>query len=1189
MSYLGLDPQSQLLNTSTQFFNGDGSTIEFFLDRSVASASDLDIIVGSVAQKPFVDYNAQNLQLLFTTAPGAGANNVVVTYRAGALNSLNLSTSVFQAGTVGLPSVYSVAANNTGLYWANAVTFAVTVAGANRAIFSNNIQTVSNSTGALTVQGGIGLTGNVFQSGRLTVANTTNSANIGSGAIVTTGGVGIAGNLNVGGDLVCIGDFTVNGNFTTTATDSLAVADPFIFLANTNAGDSFDMGVIASYNDGTQRYTGYFRDVTDGKYKLFTNLTVQPTTVVDTADPSFKYTDLILSNVTATGNVEATFFVGNGSQLTGISTASSGILNGNSTVIIPSNNGNILANVNAVTIGLFSAGGLAVAGNLTSTGTASATGNITGGNIITGGLISATGNIASSANVSGGNIITGGGAFVTGNVEGGNIATSGNTLTGNLSATGTILASSVGATTLSSTRTSSFGGTIYTVTIQGTQSTGDVRIGGTAGTGPIVLGQSTASQTLFIGNGATSSGNTKTISFGENGAAGSTTNINIGPVAAAGIGTATFATGTTVTVANTGGSALSVAGNITGGNISATGNVSGGNVTTPGVVSATGNVNGFELNLANLRINTRTVASEPYAQVQSLNATNLNLVAAATRGASLSSEDFAQLYYTSNIANVDPINGNDQAIWLGVDTNGVYYSSNAFPAGPTWTAATNQFNFTGNVTGNLQATFVGNVQGGNLVSLGLMSATANVTGGNITTPGLITATGTIQSTANITGGNIITAGLITATGAIQSTANVTGGNISTAGLITATGNITGGNVITGGLITATGVIQSTANVSGGNLITTNLVQGATVSATTNVIAANVQTGTLSLSGNVLTDLNSTSGITTTANITGGNIIASAAFSTTGNVTGGNLITGGLITATGTIQSTANITAGNLITGGLITATGTIQATANITGGNIITGGLITATGAIQSTANVTGGNIITGGLVSATGNVTGGNLLVTGNIVETSGELGILTSSNGNIRLIPNGTGQTIVSGLLSVTGNVTAANVDVATGTVRLGNIINANGNAVGNIGAAGAGFNTIFARATSALYADLAETYLADADYAPGTVVVFGGDKEVTMSRQSSDPRVAGVISTNPAHVMNSGLEGDHTAVVALVGRVPTNVVGPVHKGDLMVSCANGYAQASAAPMMGTVIGKALEDFLDERGTIEIVVGRL
>jgi hypothetical protein len=74
-----------------------------------------------------------------------------------------------------------------------------------------------------------------------------------------------------------------------------------------------------------------------------------------------------------------------------------------------------------------------------------------------------------------------------------------------------------------------------------------------------------------------------------------------------------------------------------------------------------------------------------------------------------------------------------------------------------------------------------------------------------------------------------------------------------------------------------------------------------------------------------------------------------------------------------------------------------------------------------------------------------------------------------------------------------------------------------------------------------------------------------------------------------MNSGLEGEHTVVMALVGRVPTNVIGPVHKGDLMVSCANGYAQASSTPIMGSVLGKALEDFVGDRGTIEIVVGRL
>ena len=91
-----------------------------------------------------------------------------------------------------------------------------------------------------------------------------------------------------------MGDFTVNGTFTTTGTDSLEVNDPFIFLANANPGDSFDIGTVGQYNDGTDRYTGLFRDITDGAYKLFSNLTVRPTTVVDTADASFVLADLKL-------------------------------------------------------------------------------------------------------------------------------------------------------------------------------------------------------------------------------------------------------------------------------------------------------------------------------------------------------------------------------------------------------------------------------------------------------------------------------------------------------------------------------------------------------------------------------------------------------------------------------------------------------------------------------------------------------------------------------------------------------------------------------------------------------------------------------------------------------------------------------------------------------------------------------
>ena len=105
----------------------------------------------------------------------------------------------------------------------------------------------------------------------------------------------------------------------------------------------------------------------------------------------------------------------------------------------------------------------------------------------------------------------------------------------------------------------------------------------------------------------------------------------------------------------------------------------------------------------------------------------------------------------------------------------------------------------------------------------------------------------------------------------------------------------------------------------------------------------------------------------------------------------------------------------------------------------------------------------------------------------------------------------------------------------------------------------------------------------------MVFGGSKEITVSDISHDTRVAGVVSTNPAHLMNSTAQGDHLTAIALVGRVPTLVIGPVFKGAMMVSAGNGHAQASATPAMGTVIGKAVEDFTGASGTIEIAVGRL
>ena len=98
----------------------------------------------------------------------------------------------------------------------------------------------------------------------------------------------------------------------------------------------------------------------------------------------------------------------------------------------------------------------------------------------------------------------------------------------------------------------------------------------------------------------------------------------------------------------------------------------------------------------------------------------------------------------------------------------------------------------------------------------------------------------------------------------------------------------------------------------------------------------------------------------------------------------------------------------------------------------------------------------------------------------------------------------------------------------------------------------NVFQGTATTARFADLAEKYLADAEYAPGTVMVVGGDKEVTAS--SWGKRAIGAVSTNPAYMMNSELEGG--TYVALKGRVPVKVIGSVKKGDNLIAANDGCA---------------------------------
>jgi hypothetical protein len=163
-------------------------------------------------------------------------------------------------------------------------------------------------------------------------------------------------------------------------------------------------------------------------------------------------------------------------------------------------------------------------------------------------------------------------------------------------------------------------------------------------------------------------------------------------------------------------------------------------------------------------------------------------------------------------------------------------------------------------------------------------------------------------------------------------------------------------------------------------------------------------------------------------------------------------------------------------------------------------------------------------------------------------------------------------------------------TTQISVPSIVKTGTNGVGNIGQSGNAFDTVFAKATSAQYADLAEMYEADQPIEPSVVVCFGGTKEVEICEIDSCTRIAGVVSTNPSYLMNSNQVGEHVVAVALTGRVPVRVTGRVRKGDMMVAAGDGRARAEAEPKLGTVIGKALENTPEGfDGVIEVVVGRL
>jgi hypothetical protein len=206
-------------------------------------------------------------------------------------------------------------------------------------------------------------------------------------------------------------------------------------------------------------------------------------------------------------------------------------------------------------------------------------------------------------------------------------------------------------------------------------------------------------------------------------------------------------------------------------------------------------------------------------------------------------------------------------------------------------------------------------------------------------------------------------------------------------------------------------------------------------------------------------------------------------------------------------------------------------------------------------------------------------------VLTTTTSITSIASVNGYMGVSADNNGVYITGGTAAATNRMvidTSGNINIS------GNIL-PSANVTYNLGNATSWFGTFYGVSTQAKYADLAENYQADKAYNPGTVLMFGGACEVTIA-DANTTAVAGVVSTNPAHLMNGQLSGSNVVPLALTGRVPCMVIGPVVKGDMMVSAGFGYAKSSESPQLGQVIGKALQDFpIQAKGVIEVVVGRL
>lgn len=342
-----------------------------------------------------------------------------------------------------------------------------------------------------------------------------------------------------------------------------------------------------------------------------------------------------------------------------------------------------------------------------------------------------------------------------------------------------------------------------------------------------------------------------------------------------------------------------------------------------------------------------------------------------------------------------------------------------------------------------------------------------------------------------------------------------------------------------------------------NQNTTGTAGTVTTAAQPNITSVGTLSG-LTVSGTISGSVSGSAG-----SVAGADVSGEVGFAAVANSVAGGNVSGTVSSAT---SATSATTAGST----------TSSATFNDSGSGVASGTTFNGGTARTISYNTVGAPSTTGSGASGTWGI---------NVSGSAGSAGSATTA---------GTVTTAAQPNITSTGTLTSLTVNgtMNAGTMQSTTITTGSSATAGTI----TGDYTLTSGSTlNATYADLAEKYTADKDYEPGTVVVFNGEAELSTTGQHGSHCVAGIITTNPAQVYNAECtagEDEFVVELALIGRVPCKVIGPISKGDIIVTSDQAGFGCAADPETvkpGTIIGKSLGSFNDGLdGVVEVLVGR-